>query len=182
MIIIILSILLSLTTDIPKNPIYETAIKYSKTKMWVYDPTYYKISYPNGDVPSGGACTDVIIRILRKNGIDLQKLVHQDMSNNFSKYPKKWGLSKPDRNIDHRRVYNLMVYFKRAGYDVGISSKLNDYKPGDIVCWELTPGVGHIGIVLENGDIYHNIGPYAKIDKNFLFNYPIVGHYRVKTN
>ena len=54
-----------------------------------YDPTYFQLDYPNGDVPSDkGVCTDVVIRVYRKLGIDLQKEVHEDMKYNFSKYPK----------------------------------------------------------------------------------------------
>jgi uncharacterized protein YijF (DUF1287 family) len=160
------------------NNIYKTAIKFSAEKDWVYDAAYYKISYPNGDVPSGGACTDVVIRVLRDNGMDLQQLIHEDMSKSFEEYPKIWGLNAPDPNIDHRRVPNIMCYFQRIGCDLPITNNLIDYKPGDIITWSLG-GATHIGIHLENGDIYHNIGPYAKIDKNFLFNYQIIGHYRL---
>ncbi len=160
------------------NKIYQTAIKFSKEKHWVYDAAYYKIPYPNGDVPSGGACTDVIIRVLREQGIDLQQLIYEDMSKNFKEYPRSWGLATPDPNIDHRRVPNIMCYFKRTGYRLPVTDNLNDYKPGDIVTWSLGNAT-HIGICLENGDVYHNIGPYAKIDKNFLFNYKIIGHYRL---
>lgn len=157
------------------NPIYKTAIEFSKTKNWVYDADYYSIPYPNGDVPSGGACTDVIIRVLRANGIDLQKEVHEDMRSNFSTYPQRWGLLKPDTNIDHRRVPNLMTYFKRKGWTAD-----NIWKPGDIVCWELSPGITHIGILLTGESVYHNIGPVARAEDNFLHRNKIIGHYRVK--
>ena len=103
-----------------------------------YDPSYFTIPYPNGDVPADkGVCTDVIIRAYRKVGIDLQKTVHEDMKANFGKYPKIWGLSKPDKNIDHRRVPNLMTYFTRQGSQLSISQNAEDYKPGVIVCWNL---------------------------------------------
>ena len=160
------------------NKIYQTAIKFSKEKHWVYDASYYTIPYPNGDVPSGGACTDVVIRALREQGIDLQERIHRDMICHFRSYPKLWGLTQPDPNIDHRRVPNIMCYFNRIGCNLPITNNVNDYKPGDIVTWSLGSAT-HIGICLENGDIYHNIGPYAKIDKNFLFNYQIIGHYRL---
>src|SRR5688500_15670957 len=79
------------------------AIELTKQKV-IYDPGYFKIPYPNGDVPPGkGVCTDVIIRTYRKLGVDLQKEVHEDMKNNFALYPKNWGLKTTDRNIDHRR-------------------------------------------------------------------------------
>lgn len=162
-----------------KNKIYQTAIQFSNEKTWWYDAAYYKIGYPNGDVPSGGACTDVIIRVLRANNIDLQQLIHEDMQLNFSSYPNLWGLTNCDANIDHRRVPNIMKYFDRKGYTKSITNNINDYQPGDIVCWALTPNTTHIGIYLENGDVYHNMGPRARIDKNFLFNYKLIGHYRL---
>ena len=99
-----------------------------------YDPAYTKLTYPMGDVPmEKGVCTDVVIRALREQNIDLQELVHQDMSRNFSVYPKRWGLKQPDTNIDHRRVPNLMTYFTRQGWAV----QDTNYQAGDIVTWEL---------------------------------------------
>lgn len=81
-----------------------------------YDPSYFSITYPNGDVPKNkGVCTDVVIRTYRKANIDLQKEVHEDMVKHFNLYPKTWGLKKPDTNIDHRRVLNLMTFFNRHG-------------------------------------------------------------------
>jgi uncharacterized protein YijF (DUF1287 family) len=162
-----------------KNGIYTAAMNFANTTTWVYDPSYYKITYPNGDVPSGGACTDLVIRVLRKNNLDLQQLIHEDMISNFSAYPKKWGLNKPDANIDHRRVPNIMTYFKRQRYDVAMTTNGKDYLPGDIVCWELSPGVTHIGIVLENQDVFHNMGPTSRIESDFLFSHKIIGHYRI---
>ena len=162
-----------------RNGIYKAAIQFANTVTWEYDPSYYKITYPNGDVPSGGACTDVVIRVLRKNNIDLQKLIHEDMSSNFSVYPQRWGLSRSDANIDHRRVPNIMKYFERQGYNRTITTVSNDYLPGDIVAWELSPGITHIGIVLENQDVFHNMGPTSRIESGFLFSYKIIGHYRI---
>ena len=99
-----------------------------------YDGSYYSIAYPNGDIPSDiGVCTDVLIRSFRKVGIDLQKKVHEDMKANFNVYPKIWGLSSPDPNIDHRRVPNLMTYFSRKGHSKEISRQASDYQPGDVV-------------------------------------------------
>lgn len=157
------------------NPIAATSMRVADSITWHYDASYYSISYPNGDVPEGGACTDVVIRILRMNGIDLQKDVHEDMVLYFDEYPKLWGLSKPDANIDHRRVPNLMTYFKRKGYEI----TNGEFESGDIVCWNLTGGTNHIGIYLEEETIFHNIGPTSRIEKEFLYRYPIIGHYRV---
>jgi len=150
-----------------------------------YDPAYFRLTYPNGDVPADrGVCTDLIIRAYRKLGIDLQKEVHEDMKANFELYPKMWGLSRPDRNIDHRRVPNLMTFFSRHGVVKPISTRAQDYKPGDIVCWNLGGGLTHIGIVSNRKSadgqrylIVHNIGA-GQVLEDFLFNYKIIGHYQ----
>jgi len=155
----------------------------------IYDPAYYKISYPGGDVPADrGVCTDVIIRAYRAMGIDLQKEVHEDMKKHFSLYPKHWGLKTTDRNIDHRRVPNLMVFFKRHGNTLKISSNPEDYHPGDIVAWDLGRGLLHIGMVTKqkssNGArpmIVHNIGA-GQVQEDILFNFTIIGHYRYQKN
>lgn len=151
-----------------------------------YDPAYRKIGYPNGDVPiDTGVCADVIVRALRKQNADLQQLVHEDMRANFSAYPKIWGLSKPDKNIDHRRVPNLCTYFKRAGKSVPITANTADYKPGDIVAWNLRPkgSLPHIGIVSDKRTpdgaplIIHNIGSGTR-EENILFVHKITSHFR----
>lgn len=150
----------------------------------VYDPAYYSIPYPNGDIPQGkGVCTDVIIRAYRQLGIDLQKEVHLDMAAHFNLYPNQWGLSRTDRNIDHRRVPNLMVFFARKGTRLPISQVADDYKPGEIVCWNLGGGITHIGIVTNQQSddglrnlIAHNIGAGQVLD-DCLFKFKIIGHY-----
>jgi uncharacterized protein len=147
-----------------------------------YDPTYFSIPYPNGDVPADkGVCTDVVIRAYRKLGVDLQKEVHEDMKSNFSFYPKKWGLTKTDKNIDHRRVPNLMTFFSRQGKKLSTSLKPEDYAPGDIMTWDLGRGITHIGIVVnkksEDGlryQIVHNIGG-GQVLADCLFQYTITG-------
>lgn len=150
-----------------------------------YDPSYFSIAYPNGDVPSDkGVCTDVIIRAYRKIGIDLQERVHRDMKAHFQEYPKIWGLRSTDTNIDHRRVPNLMTYFKRQGASLPISNQAADYLPGDVVCWNLGGGTTHIGIVSRNKSrdghrylIVHNIGR-GQVLEDCLFDFKIIGHYR----
>lgn len=150
----------------------------------VYDPAYFSIGYPNGDVPAGkGVCTDVVIRTYRKLGVDLQKEVHEDMKANFSLYPKIWGLTQPDTNIDHRRVPNLMVFFSRLGTEKPLTEDADDYLPGDIVCWRLNNGMTHIGMVVDKKSrdnkrykIVHNIGN-GQIIEDILFAYKIIGHY-----
>lgn len=150
-----------------------------------YDPSYTKIAYPNGDVPlDRGVCSDVVIRAFRRVGVDLQKEVHEDMGQHFSAYPRGWGLTKPDSNIDHRRVPNLMTYFKRRSKALPLSTRGSDYLPGDIVAWKLTNGLLHIGIVTnilsEGSDRYkvvHNIGAGARIE-DVLFSWEVIGRYR----
>ncbi|MDA3891134.1 MAG: DUF1287 domain-containing protein [Salinivirgaceae bacterium] len=152
-----------------------------------YDPSYFPIPYPNGDVPANkGVCTDVIIRAYRKLGTDLQKEVHEDMVANFSAYPKNWSLTSTDKNIDHRRVPNLMTFFKRYGTELPLTQNPLDYKTGDIVCWNLGGTITHIGIVINkrssNGKrplIVHNIGAGQEMS-DCLFSYKIIGHYRYK--
>lgn len=150
-----------------------------------YDPSYYSIGYPNGDVPSDiGVCTDVVIRAYRKMGIDLQKEVHVDMKAHFSEYPDIWGLTSTDKNIDHRRVPNLMKFFERNGRVKPITENAIDYIPGDIVCWNLGGAITHIGIVINkksnDGErflIVHNIGS-GQVIEDCLFDFRIIGHYR----
>jgi uncharacterized protein YijF (DUF1287 family) len=153
----------------------------------VYDATYFKIPFPNGDVPADkGVCTDVVIRAFRKLGIDLQKEVNEDMKNHFTLYPKIWGRKAPDTNIDHRRVPNLMTFFSRKGISKPITQNNKDYLLGDIICWDLGSGLKHIGLItsVRNEDksrfmIVHNIGG-GQILEDCLFRFKIIGHYRYK--
>ena len=155
------------------------------TQTTGYDPSYVKLDYPNGDVPLvTGVCADVVVRAFRKAGIDLQKELHEDMKKNFAKYPTKWGARRPDANIDHRRVPNLMTWFDRQGKALPGSKDAKDYLPGDVVAWELDNGLPHIGMVskikVEGTDRYavvHNIGLGARIE-DVLFAWKITGHYR----
>lgn len=152
-----------------------------------YVSSYARIPYPGGDVPPDtGVCTDEIIRSYRVVGVDLQKEVHEDMLQNFPAYPsqRRWSLSHPDSNIDHRRVPNLMVFFRRKGQSLLITSRTEDYIPGDLVTWDLGGGAAHIGIIVDRRSvltnhylIVHNIGEGPKME-DVLFNWEITGHYR----
>ena len=154
-----------------------------------YDPTYFSIPYPNGDIPKDkGVCTDVVIRSYRKLGIDLQKEVHEDMLKNFALYPniKKWGLHKTDTNIDHRRVPNLEVFFARKGKKLPVTTDVNDYKTGELVSWMIGNKYPHIGIVTNKKSpdgmrlmIVHNVGS-GQVLEDCLFHWKIVGHYKYK--
>jgi len=153
-----------------------------------YDPAYRRIPYPNGDVPrETGVCSDVVIRAYRALGIDLQQRVHEDMKRHFGLYPKTWGLSRPDPNIDHRRVPNLQVFFTRHGQSLPVTDRASDYLPGDIVTWNLAAPqkmIPHIGIISAQHTadgtrplVVHNIGAGTKVE-DILFSYKITGHYR----
>src|SRR5690606_34475426 len=149
-----------------------------------YDPVYRRLDYPGGDVPlATGVCTDVLIRALRQQGLDLQQAVHEDMRAHFSAYPRNWGLQRPDRNIDHRRVPNLMTWFQRQGIALKVGDKPADYRAGDIVTWDLGRGLSHSGIVSDRASpaglplALHTIGRGTQ-EEDILFAYRITGHYR----
>lgn len=169
-----------------QDKLSSAALELTNDKV-VCDPSYFSIDYPNGDVPKGkGVCTDVVIRAYRKLGIDLQKEVHLDMKQNFNLYPKIWGLKRTDKNIDHRRVPNLMTFFSRQGTLKPITKNPEDYKSGDIVCWNLGGAITHIGIVVDKKSsdnkrnlIVHNIGS-GQVLEDCLFSFKIIGHYRYK--
>ena len=151
-----------------------------------YDPRYQVLDYPDGDIPiDRGVCSDVIIRAMRASiHIDLQKRVHEDMQSNFSKYPRRWGLRQPDRNIDHRRVPNLRTYFERSGWSLDMSSEVVDYRPGDIVTCIVPLNRPHIMIVSDRKNrngvplVIHNIGAGVQ-EEDRLFEFEITGHYRI---
>jgi uncharacterized protein YijF (DUF1287 family) len=156
------------------------------THLVTYDGSYRQIEYPNGDVPDHiGVCTDVIVRSYRRAlGIDLQRLVHEDMSADFEAYPQEWGLSRPDPNIDHRRVLNLQAFFERHGEVLPISDDQRAYEPGDLVTWMLPGNLPHIGVVIDRRSqdgqrplIVHNIGSGPMVE-DILFEFAITGHYR----
>jgi len=173
----------SASTAAPSPPLVEAARRQIGVTL-VYDPAYVVLPYPGGDVPQErGVCTDVLIRALRTQGVDLQQRVHEDMRANFAAYPQKWGLRGPDRNIDHRRVPNLQTYFARQGWSLTPSRDPAEYRAGDVVTWMLPRNLPHIGIVSDRKTrggtplIIHNIGRGTRED-DILFEYPITGHYR----
>ena len=146
-----------------------------------YDPAYRRLAYPGGDVPlDRGVCSDVVIRAFRAIGVDLQAEVHADMRRNFKRYPQLWGLRKPDPNIDHRRVPNLMRFLERKGKDRPLAGP---YEPGDVVAWRLPNGLYHIGMVAEGRArqghplVVHNIGQGAQVE-DVLHAFEKLGHYR----
>lgn len=158
-----------------------------------YEDAYYKIDYPNGDIPSSkGRAEDLVVRAYRALGIDLQQRVHEDMTRHFSEYPQIFGRKTADENIDHRLTANLQRFFRRSGAErlvntptgEGPSQDPADYEPGDIVTWRLAGGRSHIGVVVpgpgEKRDeawVVHNIAT-GPVWEDCLFNFKIVGHYR----
>jgi len=151
-----------------------------------YVPGYVAIGYPNGDVPKDtGVCTDVVVRALRAAGYDLQRLIHEDMRAHFSRYPQNWGLKRPDRNIDHRRVPNQRRFFERKGMVLPTAYRAATratFQPGDVVTWKLPSGLDHTGIVSDRVNapgvplVIHNLGVCAEED--VLLAWPLTGHYR----
>lgn len=168
------------------NVVLVEAARARTTLRETYDGSYRIIAYPMGDVPSDrGVCTDLIVRAYRALGMDLQVLVHEDMREHFELYPKLWGLRKPDRNIDHRRVPNLQRFLERAGARKPVTNVPEDYTAGDLVTWMLPGNLPHIGIVSDKKTsdgrrpkIIHNIGA-GPVEDDILFAYPITGHYRL---
>ncbi len=161
-----------------------------------YEAGYQRIPYPGGDVPADvGVCTDVIIRAYRTGlGLDLQKLVHEDMRLAFSQYPKLWGLNAPDTSIDHRRVPNLEMFFTRQGGNrntprggVPGDTIVTDLRSGDLLTWRLgSARLPHISLVTEikrpsvgGVAILHNIGVGPEEQPlKVMAPYLLVGHYR----
>lgn len=171
----------------PTSPPIVAAARNQIGKTMIYDGAYVGLEYPKGDVPiERGVCTDVVVRALRDaHGIDLQQLVHEDMKANFAQYPTIWGLNRPDKNIDHRRVPNLQTYFKRAGYSLEVSDNPGDYQPGDLVTCTVGGNRPHIMIVSDKKNsagvplVIHNIGRGAQ-EEDRLLDFSLTGHYRVK--
>ena len=178
--LLLIALLAVAPADIPQTLSRAALSQVGVTR--VYDPAYVQLVYPNGDIPiERGVCADVIIRAFRAAGIDLQVAVHQDMAASFRAYPSMWGLHRPDRNIDHRRVPNLMRFFERKGKSLPASAA---FAPGDVVAWMLPGGLYHIGLVSAVRDpsgksflVVHNIGYGAK-NEDVLHAFRIIGHYR----
>ncbi len=168
----------------PGDQLAAAALGHSREDV-SYDPAYYKIAYPNGDVPPNkGVAADVLVRSYRRIGIDLQVEVHEDMQAHFRDYPQLWGAAEPDNNIDHRRVPNLDRFFSRHGEILPADRNATNYRAGDIVVWALDDGQPHIGIVVPGPGnrshepwVVHNRQAGVKWE-NALFDHKIISHYR----
>ncbi|MBM4079032.1 MAG: DUF1287 domain-containing protein [Planctomycetes bacterium] len=173
----------------PSSPPIVSAARAQVGKTMIYDPSYIRLHYPGGDVPiERGVCSDVVVRALRDAlGMDLQKLVHEDMRAAFPEYPKIWGLKSPDPNIDHRRVPNLQRYFERKGYSLPVTKEKRDFLPGDLVTCTVPPSRPHIMVVSDRRSsdgiplVIHNVGSGTK-EENRLLDFPLTGHYRIGTD
>lgn len=184
-----LAVLLAYSVDAAELPFSQQLVQAARAQVGVtksYVADYVKLDYPMGDVPQDrGVCTDVVIRALRDCGHDLQVLVHLDMKQHFSAYPKNWGLKTTDRNIDHRRVPNLITYFTRKGMRLPKSDDPKRFQPGDLVTCLVAQNLPHIMIVSDrrgpSGDflVLHNIGAGAQ-EEDCLHRYPHTGHFRWK--
>lgn len=185
-----LAALLLLAVEVRAEPVVPPWIESARQQIGItleYRPAYVRLDYPGGDVPiAGGVCTDVVIRALRASvGLDLQRAVHEDMRAHFGRYPRLWGLTRPDRNIDHRRVPNLEVFFERRGWRIRpAGSSAADYQPGDLVTWRLPGNLPHIGIVSERlaedgltPMIVHNVGAGTR-EEDVLFKWPVTAQFR----
>lgn len=172
---------------VARNSVAQKIVNGARAQIGtIYDPAYFTMRYPNGDVPRDrGACTDVIVRALRRAGYDLQRLMHEDMKRNFSLYPRKWGLRRTDKNIDHRRVPNQMVFFKRHGTTLTrevSAHTLKSWQPGDIVCWKFDNGLDHTGIISDRRNsqglplVIHNLA--VCVEEDVLLAWKITGHFR----
>ena len=178
------AVLLLATPALADDRVVEAALARLEASVR-YDPAYVRLDYPGGDVPSDtGVCTDVVIRAYREAlDFDFQRAVHEDMRADFAAYPANWGLTRPDRNIDHRRVPNLETYLERRGAALPVTDDPDDYRPGDIVTWRLDGRLPHIGIVTHARSpagvplIVHNIGA-GPVHDDILFRAPITAHFR----
>jgi uncharacterized protein YijF (DUF1287 family) len=179
--------------SLPVSEWSKTLISAARDQIGVttrYNGAYVRLAYPNGDIDrQTGVCTDVVVRAFRDaHGIDLQKAMHEDMTQNFSAYPSHWGLTRPDKNIDHRRVPNQQRFFQRQGMAITATQNPGDYQPGDLVTWTVSGTLPHIGILSDQMNragthplVIHNIGAGTQED-DILFAFPITGHYRPTAN
>ena len=169
------------------DPTARAIVESAKTQLGdAYNASYQTIVYPGGDVAKGaGACTDVVVRSLRGAGVDLQRLIHDDMKARFAAYPNAWKLGHTDTNIDHRRVPNHIVFFRRYGQELPTGTAgadLLSWQPGDVVEWKLEGNKWHTGVVSDG------IGPrglplvihngWRCVEQDALDAWPIKAHFR----
>ncbi len=159
------------------------AARRQKGVTTLYDPAYVHLDYPGGDVPEDrGVCIDVVIRAYRMAfDFDFQSAVHADMTANFARYPTIWGLTRPDRNIDHRRVPNLETWLEREGH--ALTSE--DWQIGDLITCRLPGNLPHIAIIARPAPsrslmthVIQNIGRGTREEPLLLTGLRNVRHFR----
>ena len=142
-----------------------------------YKSVYYDGGWPNDNY---GVCTDVVARGLLGAGYDLQALVDADRAENPDGYKED---EKPDKNIDFRRVRNLLPYFRHTAISLTTDTgEYSEWQPGDIVIWE-----GHVGVISEHRNykgvpfVYHHGRPEQETyEEDVLETFgEILGHFRV---
>ena len=170
------------------NPVVERA-RLEVARGVAYDAAWFPIAYPNGDpAPDKGVCTDVVIRALRTEGIDLQQLVHEDILRRPTAFTT---VTRPDRNIDHRRITPMLTYLRAHATSLPTTfdeASAPTWEPGDVVVWAFRPcpacSPDHVGIVSDRKGprglplVLHNIGPRPSEDDR-LDAFTVLGHFRV---
>ena len=158
-----------------QSDILEGARKYVATKP-VYMSKYYDGGYPDDGC---GVCTDVVAQAMLNAGYDLMELVSADIERDRSDYDSDVG----DKNIDFRRVRNLIVYFRHTAKELTTDiGEISEWQGGDIVVFE-----GHIGIVSDkrnkNGTplvIHHGSETQKDYEQDILeLRDDIIGHFRI---
>ena len=142
-----------------------------------YDSKYYAGGYPDDGY---GVCTDVVAFGLLGAGYDLRELVNEDIKNN----PEKYNIKVRDKNIDYRRVRNLLTYLEGNSINLSTDIKnINEWQGGDIVVFST-----HIGIVSDKRNkkgipyVIHHERPYQEeYEEDILGSRKndIKGHFRV---
>jgi len=152
-------------------------------KAYLETKPYYKsVYYEDGGWPADnyGVCTDVVARGLLGAGYDLQELVDADRRAHPERYAQN---EKPDRNIDFRRVRNLLPFFEYNAINLTKDPKrIREWQSGDIVVWK-----GHVGVISEHRNkdglpfVYHHGSPSQKeYEEDVLTKYgDILGHFRI---
>ena len=151
----------------------ETARAYIATR-----PEYKSAYYAGGYPPEGeGVSTDVIWKAFAGAGYDLKAMVDADIAAAPEAYP---AITKPDPNIDFRRVRNLKIFFERHAQVLTCDiNDISQWQAGDVVVF----AKGHIGIVSDKRDfwghtwiIHHGSGNGAEEDA--ISRDKVTGHYR----
>lgn len=141
-----------------------------------YKSKYYAGGYPDDEY---GVCSDVVANGLKGAGYDLMQLVNEHIINNREMY----DIEKIDKNIDFRRVRNLIVYFESTAINLTTDvNSIKEWQGGDIVIFKK-----HIGIVSDKRNkngvpfLIHHANPYqVHYEEDVLENRDdIVGHYRI---